>query len=525
MTVEDHVTEQGGEPQDRVLEETEMAGVIGSPLQSIVRVGLLVAVIAALGVWRGLPIVVGIVALLVMIFLHELGHYLAARWSGMKATEFFLGFGPRIWSFRRGETEYGIKAIPAGAYVKILGMNNLEEVDPADEARTYRQAPFRSRVGVAVAGSAMHFAVAIILLVVQFAFIGGPVQDRWEVGAVTRGSAAAAAGVQRGDQILRFDGRPVGDYETFRTGIGRAESGPTKLVVLRDGRERTLDVDLSRRTKVIGTIGEDLDLITAPAGVVVGAIGSNGQVADAGLRSGDRVTAIDGTPIRRIEDVAGAVRDARGGTVEVSVERGGATSVHRVDLGTAVGTTRPSAFLGVGQQSLLETQPLPQAVGSSFAQFGRTVGAAVGGVGKVLWPPNLVGFLASTTSAEPKDTSSTPTPAEQAPSTSSERPVSIIGIIALGDAMTSQSWSQLVDFLIVINIVLGVFNLIPLLPFDGGHVAIAVYEKAQEMRRGQRRRYMADISRMLPVAYGVIMVLVVVSLAAMYLDVTKGVGT
>jgi membrane-associated protease RseP (regulator of RpoE activity) len=91
--------------------------------------------------------------------------------------------------------------------------------------------------------------------------------------------------------------------------------------------------------------------------------------------------------------------------------------------------------------------------------------------------------------------------------------------------MTSQGWSQLIDFLIGLNIVLGVFNLIPLLPFDGGHVAIAVYEKAQEMRRRTSRRYMADVSRMLPVAYGVIMVLVLLTLAAGYLDVTKGVGT
>ena len=83
----------------------------------------------------------------------------------MKVTEFFIGFGPRIWSFRRGETEYGLKAIPAGAYVKIIGMNNLDEVDPADEARTYRQEPIPKRLLVAVAGSAMHFTQALVLLV------------------------------------------------------------------------------------------------------------------------------------------------------------------------------------------------------------------------------------------------------------------------------------------------------------------------------------------------------------------------
>jgi membrane-associated protease RseP (regulator of RpoE activity) len=191
-----------------------------------------------------------------------------------------------------------------------------------------------------------------------------------------------------------------------------------------------------------------------------------------------------------------------------------------------VSTTDAGAFLGVSRQDVLATQGLPGAVGSSVVQFGKTVGASVAGVARVLWPPNLLDFFASTVDDQPKDTSSTPTPAAQAPSTSgTERPVSIIGIVALGDAMTSESWSYLIQFLIGINIVLGVFNLIPLLPFDGGHVAIAVYEKAQELRRRQRRRYIADVTKMLPVAYGVVMALVVISFAAMYLDVTRGVGT
>ena len=79
-----------------------------------------------------------VVALIFMIFMHELGHYLTARWTGMKVTEFFIGFGPRLWSFRKGETEYGVKGIPAGAYVRIIGMNNLDPVDPDDEQRSYR---------------------------------------------------------------------------------------------------------------------------------------------------------------------------------------------------------------------------------------------------------------------------------------------------------------------------------------------------------------------------------------------------
>ena len=116
--------------------------------------------VVALGWLWGWSMLVVIAALIVTIALHELGHYLTAKWSGMKVTEYFLGFGPRIWSFRRGETDYGVKAIPAGAYVKIIGMNSYEEVDPADESRTYRQQSYPRRLAVAVGGSAMHFLIA-----------------------------------------------------------------------------------------------------------------------------------------------------------------------------------------------------------------------------------------------------------------------------------------------------------------------------------------------------------------------------
>jgi Peptidase family M50 len=114
-------------------------------------------------------VTLGVVAALAgMIFLHELGHFLAAKATGTKATEFFVGFGPRIWSFRRGETEYGIKAIPLGGYVKIIGMTNLEEVDPADEHRSYRQKSYPRRVLMASAGTGMHLLLAFALLMFTY---------------------------------------------------------------------------------------------------------------------------------------------------------------------------------------------------------------------------------------------------------------------------------------------------------------------------------------------------------------------
>ena len=104
------------------------------------------------------------VGILISVFLHEAGHFVTARMTGMKATQFFLGFGPRLWSFHRGETEYGVRALPLGAFVRIIGMNNMDEVPPADEARTYRQKSYPRRMLVISAGSLMHLLIAIVLL-------------------------------------------------------------------------------------------------------------------------------------------------------------------------------------------------------------------------------------------------------------------------------------------------------------------------------------------------------------------------
>ena len=100
----------------------------------------------------GLAGVIVVLSLVAMLFLHELAHYLAARKAGMKVTEFFIGFGPKIWSFKKGETEYGLKGIPAGAYVRVIGMNNLDPVPPEDEHRAYRNGKFRHRLLLASAG-------------------------------------------------------------------------------------------------------------------------------------------------------------------------------------------------------------------------------------------------------------------------------------------------------------------------------------------------------------------------------------
>lgn len=492
----------------------------------IARIVAVVGLFVWLAVTGGLAMILVVTTVILMIFLHELGHYMAAKRAGLKVTEFFLGFGTRLWSFKRGETEFGIKAIPAGAYVKIIGMNNLEEVDPADESKTYRQAPFRSRFSVAIAGSAMHFALALVLLMVQFAAFGRVDDGQWVIGDLTEGGAAQQAGLESGDSVVSFDGEPVGTFDEFREQIGGA-TGEVVVEVERDGEVEQIPVELIRRGKIIGTVGTDVDVLEGPGGLFVGPMVDHSRGERAGLDTGQQILAVNGTDVESFEELADAVATSSAGEVDFTVAAGPTVGEESatVDLGSAVATTEPSAFLGVGVENSLQRESLSAAVGSSVTEFGRGVGASVVGIATVFNPPRLVGFLSDTVTGGEQDVTDEPTPAEQvAISSDAGRPTSIIGAVAYGADMTGQDFSNLIGFMIALNIFIGVFNLIPLLPFDGGHVAIAVYEKIREVASRSEKRYIADITRMIPVAYGVVMVLAVVGLLAMYLDLTLGVS-
>jgi len=506
-------------------ERADLAPVVGSPVGRALRLAALIGLIVLLGVTNGLSMVIVVLSIVVMIFLHELGHYVMARRAGMLVTEFFIGFGPRIWSFHRGETEYGIKAIPAGAYVRIVGMSNMEEVDPSLESRTYRQGSFRQRLGVAVAGSAMHFLIAIILLTIHFAMIGGPDGDRWQVAEVTPGSAADAAGIQEGDEVIAFGGTPVGSFDDFREAIPGAGAGTTELTVLRDGDEVVVPVELSTRTKLIGTVREDIDIVDNGERLVLAAPRPDGLAAEAGVVGGSTLVSVNGVAIDSLDQLPAAIAASDDGVVELGFVADGAQRTAEVDLGSQVAVTEPGAFVGVGSAPVRAPESVPGAALTAAETFGEVTVASVSGIGRFLWPPNLFAFAQDAVTGGPGDTVDTPTAAAATPSGMSEtRPISIVGVAILGSDLSRENLANLIVFLASINIFIGIFNLFPLLPFDGGHVVIACYEKAQELRRRSRQRYLADISRMAPVAYGVVALLVVVGLLALFVDLTRGVS-
>ncbi len=356
-------------------------------------------------------------ALAGMIFLHELGHFLTAKATGTKATEFFVGFGPRLWSFRRGETEYGIKAIPLGGYVKIIGMTNLEEVDPADEHRSYRQKSYPRRVLMASAGTGMHLLLAFALLMFTYVGIGRVVRPAI-VGSVVAASEAERAGLRADDRVLSVDGKPVSDWSGMVRRIRSLGPKPTTLQIVRGGVTQ--------------------ELLVTPALV-------DGQV-QLGIGAVNYET---------------SQKDSLLGGTKRSLAR--------------VGELLPGTFTS------LRTFFAP----SNLKQYGSKVAAAG-------------------------------TPASKAAANTDEaRMMSPIGTTTLLADAASDNIRWFLEIFAAINVFVGVFNMLPLLPLDGGHVLVATYER---FRSFGGRRYRVDVRKWLPVTYVVMTIMLVIGISSIYLD-------
>jgi membrane-associated protease RseP (regulator of RpoE activity) len=197
----------------------------------------------------GTGIALFIAAIFVMIVVHEFGHYSTARAFGIKVEQFFIGFGPKIFSWRRGETEYGLKGILLGGYVRIAGMNPWEPIPEEERPRTFGAKPAWQRAIVLVAGSATHLIMGFVILFLVFAFVGLPGATNTtfakvsnEVGSSRRPSPAYQAGLREGDKVVQVDGEPIGSWDEFRQIVRRSAGRPLALVVERDGQQRTVTV-------------------------------------------------------------------------------------------------------------------------------------------------------------------------------------------------------------------------------------------------------------------------------------------
>ena len=386
-----------------------------------------------------------VVALLLSVTLHEAGHFFTARRYGMKATQFFVGFGPTLFSRQRGETEVGIKAIPAGGFVKIVGMTQLEEVDPADEPRAFWRQPAGQRAVVLAAGSTVHFIIAVLLVLLSSLVIGKAVEVSPGIGLVapcvtaaaggdcsnggSLPSPAQAAGFQVDDTVLAVDGKPVAGSLALVRALRSFPGEPVVVRVLRDGQQR--------------------DLTVTPVAVARPSL--------------DPTLDADGNE----------VRDSRGELI-FATERVGAIGVlpaFRQD------TERLGPVEAVGH-SLTTGKLMVTGIVDTFTE-------KLGTITQVYGPDR--------------------------------DPAGFVGVVGAGrisgEVIASEETlsTKVLSFLLLIaglNLFVGVFNLLPLLPLDGGHLAVLGFEQARDKIRrtfgydGPLRR--VDLTRLLPLTYAVV---------------------
>jgi RIP metalloprotease RseP len=477
---------------------------VSAPVRVALTLGLLVFAYLQFGV--SAFYIVG--ALLVSIILHELGHYWVAKRSGMKVTEFFVGFGPRIWSMQRGETEYGLKAIPAGAYVKIIGMNEFEDIDPADEPRTYRAQGTFKRLFTVLAGPAMNLLIAMVLMTALF-LVYGQESKAWSVKGVQAGTSAAVAGILPDDKVLAVDGEPVGEWDDFRAQLSEKAGSPVVFTIERAGTRLDKPADLGWRL--------------APE--VAAAFPS--QPA---LSPGDVIATADGRPLNRYQDLQ-ALLAAPGEPVQLRIVRARHPYELKVNRPLALPADGAAGFFGVEPARVVVQESPVGAVGETLRVLREGVVSTGAVFGRLFSPSGITSMASEVADATQATTTLAPhtpgrlTPVEGSPeplapsSVAEDRPISIVGIFLLGQEAADIGLSVFLLLMAAVNLALALINLVPMLPLDGGHAAIAIYEGIRGRLRGAP--YRADLTKLMPFVYGFVAVLILIGTSTMLLDALR----
>lgn len=360
-----------------------------------------------------------IVALILVIVIHEAAHFAVARAFGIKVQEFFVGFGPKVWSRMRGETEVGLKAIPAGGYVKIAGMNPFETVPPEDVPRTFGAKPIWQRALVIVAGPTTHFVLAFLCFALWLGFVGQVVPHGIVVAAVYPrldgvASPAATAGLRQGDRVLGVDDLDHPNSDDLLAYTTAHAGEPLTFTIQREGQ--TLQVTMTPRLSDVG-------------GEQVGRIGVSVQ------------------PVRITRETEGAI-----GSVT-----GGASLVGENMVGTVRGVARIFGPQGIGRLANLVFTDEPR-----------------------------------------RDTD----------------PASVVGIGRVAGNLASQDrFGDLLFLFGIVNVFVGLLNLLPLPPFDGGHLAVLAIERI--------RRRPVDMRKVVPISAAVAGFFIVFTVAVVYVDLVK----
>ena len=439
-----------------------------------------------------------VVVIGILILVHELGHFLVARWTGVGVERFSIGFGPVLLRWRGKETEYVLSAIPMGGYVKMVGEENPLEGGggpTVDSSKAFALKPLWARFLIVFAGPAMNLVLAAVIFAVVLATLGRAV---WPavVGKVAEGSPAAAVGLGTGDTIVAVNGQPVAYWEDLDRAIAKSNGRPLELRVRRDGAERTVTVTPRLRSvpdPVFREPRETWDIGAGPQLLpVITSVGPRSPAEKAGLRPGDVVVAVAGQPLYTHEDLLEAIRTRPGQSFELTVEREGQRLTLTVTPEPVTERTPTGEEVTVGKiqaglaPKAVRFEPYPPltAIGQGVVKtWDMTVLTAKG-----LW--KLV--------SRQIDLSN------------------IGGPIQIATETTRQANEGLVSvavFVAVISVNLAVLNLLPIPMLDGGHLLFFIIEAILGRPLSLRKREVAQ-----QVGFVLLMMIMVF---ALYNDLTR----
>ncbi len=379
----------------------------------------------------------------VLIFVHELGHFLMARKNGVRVLTFSLGFGPKILAVRRGDTEYCVSAVPLGGYVKMAGENpDDERTGVADEFLSKSK---WQRFQILIAGPAMNILLSIVVLAIvlyQGADVPAYEQQPPVIGQVVVGSAAERGGIKAGDRILSVDGHAVETWEQLFMAVAIKANRQVPVVVVRDGREVSLPVTPAAQTKFeVGDLG-----VLPEMHPQISSLSAGGPAERAGLKAGDVVLAANGYVGVSREALIELIKSNENKPIALKIKRGAESLAIAVTPVRSGDAPIIGAFLSPLELRTIEPTLL-QAVGMSFArnwEWTRLIGQTV------------VGLFTRETSVK--------------------QLMGPVAIAELSGGAAALGWAALFNLMAMISLNLGLINLLPIPVLDGGHIAIMAAE-------------------------------------------------
>ena len=379
-----------------------------------------------------------VVALLLSVMIHEAGHYLTAKKFGMKVTEFFLGFGQKLWSTQRGETEFGIKAIPAGGYCRIVGMSPREELSEADKDRAFVKAGVGQRLIVLGAGSFLHFVIGFVLLLTLFVSVGV--------------------------------------------------------------------------TSVTSTVEKVSECIPQNASEVCSAKSTPSPAKNVGILAGDKIIRVDGESYKNWSDVVAVIRASAGKELNITVERNGAPIDIAVTPASRDLDGKVIGVLGVvNKVGTITYGPV-----DSVARAGQFTGEILqnSATSLISLPTKIPSLISQTFGGEKRD------------------PEGLVGVVGVarvsGETANTKALTvreKIATFILIIaslNLFVGMFNLLPLLPLDGGHMAVAIVDGVRNFiarKRGRGKPAPFDVELLAPITMVVFVLRAALSILLLTADI------